>query len=738
MNNMRKLTVILLLLINISVFAQNEKIDSLENLLQQNQSDANQLEILGQLFIYYKDSTKMIQYANQAIELAQKTSNFKTEAKIYRRLSAIYPNLNDTETALTYAEKALQLSNKLEDTEKVKNLVAKSKIYRAHLKQTNKAKEELLKALAINKSLPDEKKYPKGYLDLGTVYWTGGDMDNARENYEEALRLEKLQKGDIAPALICMGNLNDRQGNLVAAIEYYIEALVLLKNENKRNLHITLNNISGLYRYLTEYEKSLEYAEKMLHFSLLSKDPQRILEANIRLGSSYGDIDDYDSAKKYLYKAVDIAEKLGRPHLIAKSYLRVASIYSTSETLPDSAIYYGLKTQQIIEENGLEHFFEETLNSTLGFAYLDKGQYDKAEFYHKKSLVIANETEDAFLIANSEKNLFELYEKQGKSVKALFHLKKFNELNDSLRSKNQSEQIAEIQTKYETDKKEAENKTLLATNQFIAKQNQQYKIGASILTGVLALLSYFFFQLRKTRNQLTAQNQQLKDLNATKDKFFGIIAHDIRSPITALDGVSEQMNYYLEKDDKAKLNRLADRIDTTAKRLTSLLDNLLNWALLQTGMIPYNPKSVNIQTIAQENIDLFQPIAEAKNIVLNNKISTVSPVFSDESALQTIIRNLVNNAIKFTPAGGEVSISSEEKGDKIFIKINDTGTGIAADKLEKLFSLDKQSSKGTAGEKGSGLGLMLCKELVELNKGTIQAISELGKGSSFILSLPRT
>jgi signal transduction histidine kinase len=154
-------------------------------------------------------------------------------------------------------------------------------------------------------------------------------------------------------------------------------------------------------------------------------------------------------------------------------------------------------------------------------------------------------------------------------------------------------------------------------------------------------------------------------------------------------------------------------------------------------MIPYNPKAVDIQSVAQENIELFTPVAEAKNITLKNEILTTSPVFSDESALQTIIRNLVNNAIKFTPEGGEVSISTEEKGDKIFIKINDTGTGIAADKLEKLFSLNKQSSKGTAGEKGSGLGLMLCKELVELNKGTIQAISELGKGSSFVFSLPR-
>ncbi len=158
--------------------------------------------------------------------------------------------------------------------------------------------------------------------------------------------------------------------------------------------------------------------------------------------------------------------------------------------------------------------------------------------------------------------------------------------------------------------------------------------------------------------------------------------------------------------------------------------------MLQQGVIPYRPQSIPIARIASEVLDLFEDNAQAKNVALENHIAKDLNVYADANTLQAILRNLLSNAIKFTPAGGKVSISTELVGDRVFIHINDTGTGIAAEKLEKLFSIDKSSEKGTAGEKGTGLGLMLVKELVALNKGKVEVVSKLNEGSSFTISLP--
>jgi signal transduction histidine kinase len=242
--------------------------------------------------------------------------------------------------------------------------------------------------------------------------------------------------------------------------------------------------------------------------------------------------------------------------------------------------------------------------------------------------------------------------------------------------------------------------------------------------------------LRKARNQLKAQNLQLQQLNATKDKFFGIIAHDIRSPIVALEGVGEQMTYYLEKQQPDKLARLASRVEKTAQQLGTLLDNLLNWALLQQGVIPYRPKPIQVKQVMAELLEIFQANAQAKNIQLESNIPEDLVAYADENTFQAILRNLVSNAIKFTPSGGKVAVTTEIKERKVFININDTGTGISVEKLAKLFVIDKSSEKGTAGEKGTGLGLMLVKELVELNKGNVQVESVINLGSRFTVSLP--
>ncbi len=185
------------------------------------------------------------------------------------------------------------------------------------------------------------------------------------------------------------------------------------------------------------------------------------------------------------------------------------------------------------------------------------------------------------------------------------------------------------------------------------------------------------------------------------------------------------------------MQKISDLIAKSATNLSGLLDNLLSWALLNRGMIPYSPEPLALANEAATNFKIHENAAAAKNIQLENNIPQNLKVSADRNALQAIFRNLVGNAVKFTPNEGRVTLGCIEKDSQVFITVNDTGTGIATEKLDKLFTLEKRSEHGTAGEKGAGLGLLLCKELVEMNQGILRVFSVQGEGSRFEFSLPK-
>ena len=244
-------------------------------------------------------------------------------------------------------------------------------------------------------------------------------------------------------------------------------------------------------------------------------------------------------------------------------------------------------------------------------------------------------------------------------------------------------------------------------------------------------------KIREDKAVIEAQAETLKELNETKDRLFAIIGHDLRKPALAFRGISKKVNFLIQQKEFDTLNKLGDNLERSAFSLNGLLDNLLNWALKQRDVLPYAPKSVNIQEATEEIFNLFQQIAHEKNIHLELNVAAKLKAYSDPNALNTIIRNLVDNAIKYTPRGGRVEVISELNGSNIRILVKDTGEGMNKTQLDNIFVLQKnKSTQGTAGEKGSGLGLALVKDLVDLNKGQIKVSSTLKKGTTFEIMLP--
>ncbi len=249
-------------------------------------------------------------------------------------------------------------------------------------------------------------------------------------------------------------------------------------------------------------------------------------------------------------------------------------------------------------------------------------------------------------------------------------------------------------------------------------------------------------ELKQQKENLQQANNQLNKLIATKDKFFSIIAHDLKNPIGLIIGFSTLLENNILKKENTRIYKYAKNISESAQKTFHLLENLLLWAQSQNSQLRCNPQSVLINELINTNIQLFREHASEKKLTLKNEYDNLEYfTYCDRNMIDTVIRNLLSNAIKFTPTGGTVFIRLKNtkihNANYINICIADSGIGISNERIKTLFQIDKSiSTKGTTGEKGSGLGLILCKEFVELNKGELHVHSEPERGTEFTLMLP--
>ena len=239
------------------------------------------------------------------------------------------------------------------------------------------------------------------------------------------------------------------------------------------------------------------------------------------------------------------------------------------------------------------------------------------------------------------------------------------------------------------------------------------------------------------------QRDTLEELNATKDRFFAIIAHDLKNPFGALHSIIDTLHVgYSNFDDEEKVFYI-EHIKTIANRIYNLLDNLLLWATSQTGRISFQPEVFDVSKLIKENINLALPRALKKRIQFFEIVEEGLAILADKNMINTVLRNLTSNALKYSYHGGKVkikAISLKTDDDKCYVKISvrDNGVGIDKETIEKLFRIDQNpSTKGTDDEKGSGLGLVLCKDFVETNGGKIWVESQVDEGSTFTFTIPQ-
>ncbi len=606
----------------------------------------------------------------------------------------------------------------------------------------NQQKADSLVQILNNSELSDSLKMKI----LKEIYINHTNQDAIIHYAEQAvnLALNNNNKLLLINAYLNIGHANRNKGNLEKALEKFI-SITKIADENGYTMELAAgySAIGDVYSVQRNSKNALSYYNQAIYLFRELNDSTRLATSLLNTGDEYFNSGELDSAFIYFNESTIIFEKLeseiGKAYNIGNIGLIYAkrgnydlaeeNIKSASEILERLGDRYPLSVYQIY----------------MAEIYNERGDFKKALFHAQKGYDIGFEEGLKEQIRDASLKLSELYEATMDYQKAYYYQELYMTYKDSLVNAETIQRMADLRTDFEVAQKQTEldlaNKT---------KENQRLVgIGLSIVLLLLGLLAFVLFRnnqkekrsnllLSEQKEEITSQRDQLSDLNNTKDRFFSIISHDLRGPVNAFQGVTRIIKTYADRNQLEKIPAVLEVVDKSSSQLSSLLDNLLNWALSQQGNFPYHPEQLNFAYISEELLEIFKHMSLAKQINLSAHVDEEVMIYGDRNSVMAILRNLINNALKFTPQQGEIKLEAMKNGQFAYISVKDNGMGIPPDKIDNLFVLKdkKQSVDGTAGEKGTGLGLMICKEFAELNGGDIKVESEVGVGTSFTVNLP--
>jgi len=563
------------------------------------------------------------------------------------------------------------------------------------------------------------------------------------------------------------------------------------KSGSPRDLVVAYSNIGTCYNELAFYDKAIAFFYKALQTCNKYKINDDKIYANVyrSIGLSYDNLNNSSLAQIYYTRALKINQKMKSEPGIANCLSEIGITYDKEGKYTEALRNYRQANQLYIKLQDAEGCF--ATNNNIGLLYQNTKRYDSALYFYNKCVDIANQMKADYLLIPARLNLGNLYNMTGKYAlayssisqglalaesqaelpmiqkgyeylsdyyskvknfeKAYKYLDTSAILRDSLYSSEMNSKTAEMQAKYEFEKNEADNERLQRENvlQALTLSKKTSLIHWLIFTLALIILASAAIirntrikkktaeELRTKNIEIEKQKKELESLVATKDKFFSIIAHDLKSPFNSLLGFSDLLyESFSELDDTEKYEYI-EQVHHSSQGLFELLENLLQWSRAQMGKMEWNPGKVDMEKIFADNLSILQIGLNDKMITVESDLNSNTIVYADPNMILTIVRNLLTNALKFTNKGGIIKIHSTPMDGQMKFTISDNGMGISEENQKKLFQIDEKfKTCGTAGEKGTGLGLLLCKEFVKINKGEIWVESELGKGSSFSFTLP--
>jgi signal transduction histidine kinase len=654
---------------------------------------------------------------------------------------------------LTFAQTTIdsleaQLRKDLADTSRVSTLLQLSTEYEyVDVLKSRKLTEEAIK-LIEQKKLTHSKS--RAYQNMGSIYRVTGDYHAALKADNIALEASILVKDSVRIASAYNNVAHDYYdlGDYDEAYHYFIQSYRIgALIHDSLTMAVSLHNVGRVYKELGQYDRAMEQLELSREMSRKIGDKEgepyslsEIGDVQLRQGK-------YDLALKTLQETHKLSKKYRLRVLEPKTMINIAQIYLKKNDMTTALAYYDTAYQQYNQVN--DKFGIAEVNLGRGLAYMQQRKYDDAMRLIEASLTDAKSLNADILELQCFYQLSVLWERRGDYKRALEYFKKHKQVEDTLFSQDMQSRLLADQLRFETESKDFQIAELsqeqLRQKDEIKKQEfvRNILVVVMALSAILLITVYRSGQRRRKINTLLLQHQEemekrseeLEKLNQVKDKFFSIISHDLRSPINALAGLLD----LLDKGaiSPTELPEHIKELRTRFHHTRTLLNNLLDWTLLQMDKLNLQATRIDVHKLVEENIQLLGPM-QGKDIMIRNEVPRPCVALADSNTINLVIRNLMTNALKFTNDGGRVILRGEELRGEWQISVQDNGIGMKPEVLRILF--DKTApytTRGTANEKGTGLGLILCKEFVEKNGGRIWVESEEGVGSTFFFTLPR-
>ncbi len=657
------------------------------------------------------------------------------------------------------------------------------------LKMINKKRDEAL--VLANSALMEAKNIGSKNLEmrsnyvLGRIYTELENYDLSLAYFDSALLIsgainDNWYKGDI---LFQVGVDKHRMGEHMQALESFNAAILACRlSDNFKIMGSSYSMMGAIFRMNGFYDRAIEYIIK----SKLNYEKADFTEgsawATYLLGRIYADLKLPQKAMEYFQEALAVYQKQssidGIQNGVAICYEQIGLLNIELGNFEEARknIDQTMKIYSASESKyGMSNVYK-----NLGIIEYSTGNYLQAENYLNEALKLNKEVDDLLSLPGIYEYLGLCEIARGMKVNGFSHLQKgldlaisnnqkkiqldiysklteaylgINELKNAITCQNKQIQIQneilsgavnikieQLQTIYEIDEKNSQIAELEKQNQINELNIREHQIFQNImiigivLAFLISITVYWFY------NKLQHKNRELYEANAAKDKFFAIIAHDLRGPTATLAALLEHLNSSFDEYSSMELKEILLTLFKSAENVSNLLENLLIWAQSQVDKIEYRPTELKLADLLQNSLKGLDQSAENKQIEIKIEVDDQIFVLADPDMVQTILRNILSNAIKFTHRGGSVVVrSAVNDKNTVIIKIIDSGVGIEKSSLAKIFEItNKHHSKGTENEKSTGLGLILVKDFVEKNKGTLTIESEKDKGTSVSFTLPAT
>ncbi|TGE20367.1 hypothetical protein E5K00_20410 [Hymenobacter aquaticus] len=588
-------------------------------------------------------------------------------------------------------------------------LVLDSLSYALHDLSPDTARRYGEQAVALAQRLHDQRGLMQSLNTLGSCYAVLSDGAHALQLYAQALGLARqLNSADgLVRSHASMAAVHHERADTVQAGQHYRAALALADRPGVRPATQLLlyGNLSSFFFYLEQNAKALHYTERALALAR-------------RTGSA-------------VHESIYLAN-LSTYHFNAKRYAQAEELIQRALRLTQEA------HQPRFEAGNLE------LWSLMN---LEKNQVAEAGVLARRALRQARLGQSQERVLDAYSLLATVATRQDQYRQAYAWQERYVALNDSLNNGRRLAMLTALQSRYDSEDKE--NQIQLLTQQTELQQLRNRELWGAIAALVLGLagFGFLYWQLRRSRAALAANNRalhettaELRQMAASKDRLYAIVAHDLRGPVTSFVGVTELIGFYLKRGDQEGLQRLPALVRQSAQSLNNLLDNLLNWAVSQTGELAYRPERVPVAALFAESQELYHTTAEAKQITLEARNPAGLVLWADQNMARTILRNLVGNALKFTPLGGTVQFSAAPgtRPGTVLLTVTDSGHGMPANLVAEVLSASALTTPTAplGPRTGTGLGLLLCKAFVQRHGGTLDIRSVPGGGTSVLVELP--